>query len=577
MKRILNILFVFMMLFSTLKGSIGLADSGFQGGSGTTADPYQISTPVQLDKLREMDGESGVRYILVNDIDLTFDTQDPDGLFYNDGKGWEPIADFRGRLNGNGYTITGLYIDRPAEDNVGLIGRKQGGHIRNLRLTNAYIAGNHNVGGLIGTAQDTDLWAIETVDVVVEANTEVGGLIGYGNDIWIFGAHVFKGEYGMIIGNENVGGLVGLATGVTEIQHAINESNIQGQATSTNVGGIVGHYYNLSEDEEYLSVSYSENYGIVVGWDNVGGIVGTLTHNYWASYSLHYVANHGTVMANSNVGGIIGLSSMFSFSEGWLNTGFIMGNLNVGGLIGRHDLTDYSMTFSAGTNTGTVFGSNNVGALFGNMEDDSGEYGFYIWNMQALVSASGFVGQYSGDPLVTDYTTYATVEELFESDEFAYVRDGTNNFFGYEIVEGRIQAKPYNFAEILGDGKVTGQSNLSWMQYMFVSELIGYTSVSKAYYDYGLGENQPTFGYSFEEGTEFVFNFSRERDDEDILMDELLPVTSGRKFVFLYAFDVNGVDEEELPQTSDGNLFGAMMMFILGLVIISNSTLKKSH
>jgi hypothetical protein len=577
MKRFLIILSVFVLWFSVAKGQIVQADSGFAGGSGTTANPWQISTPEQLNKLREKDGESGFRYILINDIDLTFDTQDPDGLYYNDGKGWEPIADFRGRLNGNGYTISGLYIDRPDEDNVGLFGVKEGGHIRNLRLSNAYIAGFFRVGGLIGEAVDTDLWAVETVDVVVEADTQVGGLIGAATDVSIFGAHVFKGDYGMIIGNLDVGGLVGSATGEFDVLHAINESTIQGQATSENVGGLLGHFIDLEDDEDLLSISFSENLGIVVGLNNVGGIIGRTTYDDWSSYSLHYVLNHGTVMGSGNVGGIIGSSNMVSLSEGWINTGMIMGTFNVGGLIGYHDLSTYSMTFSAGTNTGTVTGNDNTGALFGNMVDDSGKNGFNIWNMQALDSELEVVGLYLGEPLVSDYTTYDSVEDLFESSAFAYVRDGTNNFFGYELVDDRIQAKSYNMVDILGDGTVTGQSGLNWIQYFVVSELIGFMSVSEVYYDYNLGVDQPTFGYSYEDGTEFVFNFSRDREDDDIGMEELLPVTSGRKFVFLYAFDANEIEDEdeELPQTSDRSLMGSFLLLLLGLVLVSKSKLKK--
>lgn len=579
MKRLLIVLSVFVLWFSVVKGQVVQADSGFAGGSGTTADPWQISTPEQLNKLREKDGESGFRYILINDIDLTFDTQDPDGLFYNDGQGWEPIADFRGRLNGNGYTILGLYIDRPDEDSVGLFGVKEGGHIRNLRLSNAYVRGDDSVGALIGFAVDTELWAVELNEVSVEGDDDVGGLIGFGEDIRIFGAHVFQGEGSIIVGNANVGSLIGYAERQISVSHVINHANVQGQGFSDSVGGLIGRYqtYSYEEYEEYFELSYAENHGTIIGWDLVGGLVGYIVSGFGSgSYSLHYVANHGLVMGNAAVGGIVGSSEVTSFSEGWLNTGTVSGTFNVGGLIGYHDLSFYGMTFSAGTNTGSVTGNDNTGALFGNMVNDSGESGFNIWNMQALDSELEVVGSYLGEPLVSDYTTYNSVEELFESSSFAYVREGTNNFFGYELVDGRIQAKQYNMVDILGDGTVTGQSNLNWIQYFIVSELLGFMSVSDAYYDFNLGVNQPTFGYSFEEGAEFVFNFSRDREDDDIGMEELLPVTPGRKFVFLYVFDANAVDEEEeLPQTSDRSLLGSFMILLLGLVLVSKSNLKK--
>ncbi|MCL2433975.1 MAG: hypothetical protein FWD16_05600, partial [Clostridia bacterium] len=149
---------------------------------------------------------------------------------YNDGKGWLPIGpDFRGGFDGRGYEITGLWINRPDENNVGLfgtvspnpataetknftvrtaesgvIGQDNTGIIygvfgsRNSVMTNvrAYgkVSGHKNVGGMFGTlggpGRESFLsWLYCETDVVgrpivgeITSYGGVGGMIGYSGD-----------------------------------------------------------------------------------------------------------------------------------------------------------------------------------------------------------------------------------------------------------------------------------------------------------------------------------------------------------------------------------------------------------
>ncbi|MCA1807646.1 MAG: DUF2341 domain-containing protein, partial [Actinobacteria bacterium] len=78
-------------------------------GSGTEADPYLVSTPQDLDDVRN---DMDAYYRLTQDIDLTFDTQDPNGDFYNAGSGWAPIGTFSGEIDLGGHSIIGLYVSR---------------------------------------------------------------------------------------------------------------------------------------------------------------------------------------------------------------------------------------------------------------------------------------------------------------------------------------------------------------------------------------------------------------------------------------------------------------------------------
>lgn len=90
-----------IFIFATiLTGLIFIPNAqAFTGeGLGTAAEPYQITTANQLNEIRH---DLGKYYILMNDIDL--------GVIPYD-VGWIPIDNFSGTLDGQGHTISNLYI-----------------------------------------------------------------------------------------------------------------------------------------------------------------------------------------------------------------------------------------------------------------------------------------------------------------------------------------------------------------------------------------------------------------------------------------------------------------------------------
>ena len=88
----------------------------YSGGSGTSGDPYQIATKADLKYLSENSGEWGKYF--KQKADINFDATDfqSGGDFYNSGSGFIPIGDgstqFTGSYDGDGHTITGLFINR---------------------------------------------------------------------------------------------------------------------------------------------------------------------------------------------------------------------------------------------------------------------------------------------------------------------------------------------------------------------------------------------------------------------------------------------------------------------------------
>lgn len=138
----------------------------------------EIRTLEELDDMRNNPEED---YILQNDIDAS-ETED-----WNDGKGWEPIREFEGSLDGNGYTISNLTIDRQDEDEVGIFGRFYNFEkvtIKNLNLEGFNIRAQGAAGGLVGDVVNTDsdkegkvIIQSCSADIDIEGQF-VGGLIG---------------------------------------------------------------------------------------------------------------------------------------------------------------------------------------------------------------------------------------------------------------------------------------------------------------------------------------------------------------------------------------------------------------
>jgi hypothetical protein len=187
----------------------------FEGGSGTESDPYQIA---DVEQLQNMNQDLDACYVLVDDIDAS-ETKN-----WNDGKGFEPIAmdgdtdygfqgtRFTGDFNGQGHSITGLYINRPSLDYVGFIGHHQSGTISNLGLVDCDITGDSRVGALVGHNHDSISSCY--VEGVVIGNRYVGGFVGRfqlpaGAEIKITDSYAIV----EVNGNSQAGGFVGYNPG----------------------------------------------------------------------------------------------------------------------------------------------------------------------------------------------------------------------------------------------------------------------------------------------------------------------------------------------------------------------------
>ncbi len=118
------------------------------GGDGSSATPYIISDVYGLQGIGSA-GMLGKSFVLANDIDASGTSS------WNSGAGFVPIGDststYRGNFDGQGHVISGLTIDRPGTNFVGLFGYIGGGStVTDVGLEGGAITGHTAVGALAG-------------------------------------------------------------------------------------------------------------------------------------------------------------------------------------------------------------------------------------------------------------------------------------------------------------------------------------------------------------------------------------------------------------------------------------------
>ena len=241
------------------------------------------------------------------------------------GAGFAPNWAFGAIFDGNGFTVSSLYINSSLiqfsrtndQYNTGLFGWiDSSAIIRNVGLLNVEVTGDSDVGGLVGWNQGSVSRSYVTGGVRGSAG-EIGGLVGENHGYVSLSyskatvsgttARSGKGIGGLVgsnhggrieesyaTGNVNgsgysVGGLVGYSSGAIASSYATGDV---AAATATCVGGLVG--YNTG------AIASSYAMGSVSGKVQVGGLVGILTSHLTTSYST------GSVSGTSRIGGLVG-------------------------------------------------------------------------------------------------------------------------------------------------------------------------------------------------------------------------------------------------------------------------------
>jgi len=237
----------------------------------STCGSIPLSTCTQL---QNISNNLTKDYFLINDINCS------ETITWNNKSGFEPIGassnPFEGKLEGFGFEISDLYINRPGTNDVGLFSYISNTAIINkVGLTNVNITGDSTLGSLIAN----NLGAIDNCY-----------------------------STGSVNGNERSGGLIGSNLGT--ISNSYSTASVSSSISSA--GGLVG----TSKGTSIITTSYAT--GNVNGILDVGGFIGMNSGNITDCYATGNVTGFSTMggFAGSNAGGEIISNSFYNNHTG---------------------------------------------------------------------------------------------------------------------------------------------------------------------------------------------------------------------------------------------------------------------
>ena len=225
--------------------------AGMQG-NGTEESPYVITNSEQLSCISNL---PSAYYILNNDIDLTVNSEYRET--YNKTKGWIPLKEFYGVLDGRGYSIMNLTIhnDDPVEPyNKNLIGffeKLNGADIKNLKIVNASIVNKKDkstTGILAGESINCNISNIMVTGNVISTsatglligNMEVNKDCNTLNNITVVGDIQWNDFSGKRIGETRVGSMASQIKGRNiHLENCVIVSNLDCNYIP-GTGGIIG-------------------------------------------------------------------------------------------------------------------------------------------------------------------------------------------------------------------------------------------------------------------------------------------------------------------------------------------------
>lgn len=320
---------------------------------------FLISDTQGLTIINDCIGLQAIKNNLTGNYQLGGNINCTDTVNWNGGAGFEPLGNnyypFVGSLNGQGFEIFELTINRPGVDNVGLFGYTgPPAHINSVGLVDSLVSGGNNVGGLVGYNNLMDynklasMSNIYTTGSVLGSGGCVGGLMGWSRAV-INNAYSTCYVSGS---GERVGGLIGNAYFDSSISNAYATGQVSG--SSNHVGGLAGYTSDTAITNAYAT-------GPVSGGSNVGGLIGNAYESASPLGSIIDIYATGQVSgAGDYIGGLVGFCQIGSVINAYA-TGNVSGSSQVGGLLG-HSYATVSYSYA----TGSVLGlGNSVAGLVG--------------------------------------------------------------------------------------------------------------------------------------------------------------------------------------------------------------------
>lgn len=211
------------------------------------------------------------------------DIDNPEGI-----DEWEPIGlssskCFNGTFDGQGHTISGMYVMRTSQ-HAGLFGFAESTSVlRNFRILNSYVDSRMDTNGKAGIAVGVAKGNVDSiyVDATLKAKgSYIGGIAGqstvggYISNCW-FAGKIITGP-----SSDQIGGIVGYITckgNITTIEHCLYTGEIVSENSGAVMIGGIGGNCTVSNNTQTVNVKDCLIAGTVGGKNNAGAVFGKNT------------------------------------------------------------------------------------------------------------------------------------------------------------------------------------------------------------------------------------------------------------------------------------------------------------
>lgn len=402
--------------------------------SGTESDPYHIENVYELQCAQ---GDA-INYSVESDINASYTES------WNSQKGFDPLElQNGGTFDGNEYTIKGLHIYRPTEQNIGLFQSIDvSSVVHNVTIRNATVSGARDQATGVGhvgiVVAESIGGTVENVTVQgnVTGTRFVGGIVGTNREeenLDVKRAGVVKDSYAdvNVTGSERLGGAVGDNMGYIEnvstdgtIQMEDDaDNNEYNNITGTMAGGIAGRVNKPATANQYANTGIVTESGSAVEIHSNGGLTNTTggVAGYVPNGTVSKSFSFSTFNNVNESGGVVGVLA----DDGTVKDSYSVSEFNY-----DNDSANHNIGGAVGTNRGTidrvyavgkVENGSNVGSFVGLQENStitgyepvSVTDAYYDTNVSNdSVSAVGSGSSYTGD------ITGLTKAEMSGSDKF---------------------------------------------------------------------------------------------------------------------------------------------------------------
>ena len=353
------------------------AAADFAGGSGTEADPYQITDGAQLAKIVK-DVENGTVYKdayfrLENDIDLSAHRWNPIGVYKWYEGGATENKTFAGFLDGNGKTIKGLIVDERIDKNS---------------------------AGLFGNIRDN-----------AGAATNVGV-----KDLNIVDARIYAMDEGMEQSSSAI--LAGFVMANSGHTIRFDDISVSGTIINTRVGkamisgGLIGQACRVTADNCRADVT-------IEGGDNIGGFVGMDASSTYTNCKVT-----GKVTGLWAIGGFAGYAgeadsaTMSTFDNCIAKVDVVANEWRAGGFAGYMQKGKSSSCAALGDVTSSVTGFNpKVGGFAGEIGNTGVTGGAILEKCYAAGKVTAASPDYKAGGFVGTHTEGTYTDCSFDSEK----------------------------------------------------------------------------------------------------------------------------------------------------------------